>query len=94
MARLGAREALARHAPRAVVCSWPPPGNDFERSVFQTPSVELYVVVGSRHRFAAGDHDAYERQADFTGGLDEALSRLVLPPELDPAVYLFRRRGP
>jgi len=91
--KVDARAALARHAPRAVICSWPPPGNDFERSVFLAPSVDLYVVVGSRHRFAAGDHAAYERQTTFAGGLDEPLSRLVLPPEIDPAVYVFRRRG-
>jgi PAS domain S-box-containing protein len=34
-------------------CSWPPPGNTFEKAVFETPSVERYVVIGSRHRFAA-----------------------------------------
>jgi hypothetical protein len=91
--RLEAREALERHAPRAVICSWPPPGNAFERRILAAPRVELYVVVGSRHRFAAGDWDAYERQRDFEWGIDEALSRLVLPPELDPAVIVFRRRG-
>jgi len=91
--RLEAREALERHAPRAVICSWPPPGNAFECRIFAAPRVELYVVVGSRHRFAAGDWDAYERQRDFEWGIDEALSRLVLPPELDPAVIVFRRRG-
>jgi hypothetical protein len=91
--RLDAREAVARHAPRAVLCSWPPPGNAFERRILEAPGVELYVVVGSRHRFAAGDWDAYERQRDFEWGVDEALSRLVLPPELDPAVLVFRRRG-
>jgi hypothetical protein len=90
--RLEAREALRRHAPRAVICSWPPPGNGFERAVLATPGVELYVVVGSRHRFAAGDWAAYERQREFDWGIDEPLSRLVLPPELDPAVLVFRRR--
>lgn len=90
--RLDARRALAELAPRAVVCSWPPPGNDFERRVFATPSVELYVVIGSRHRFATGDHAAYEEQVGFTGGLDEKLSRMVLPPEIDPAVLVFHRR--
>jgi len=91
--RLEAREALERHAPRAVICSWPPPGNAFERRIFAAPGVDLYVVVSSRHRFAAGDWDAYERQRDFEWGIDQELSRLVLPPELDPAVLVFRRRG-
>jgi hypothetical protein len=92
VARLDAAAALARHAPRAVICSFPPPGNRFERLVFDTPSVELYLVVTTRHRFAAGDWGAYQAQGGFDWGEEPALSRLVLPPELDPAVLLFRRR--
>jgi hypothetical protein len=92
VARLEAGAALARHAPRAVVCSFPPPANGFERRVFATPSVELYVVVTTRHRFAAGDWKAYQAQEAFEWGEEPALSRLVLPPELDPAVLVFRRR--
>ena len=92
--KLEARRALAELSPRAVICSWPPPGNAFERRVFTTPSVELYVVIGSRHRFATGDRASYDRQDRFTGGPEEALSRLVLPPEIDPAVLVFRRRAP
>lgn len=91
--RLDAAEALRRHRPRAVLCSFPPPGNGFERRVFTTPGVELYVVVTTRHRFAAGDWEAYERQGAFEWAEDPALSRLVLPPELDPAVLVFRRRA-
>lgn len=90
--RLDARRALEQHQPKVVVCSWPPPGNSFERAVFESPGVELYVVIGSRHRFAAGHFEAYEKQRRFEWGLDEALSALVLPPELDPAVYVFRRK--
>jgi hypothetical protein len=63
-----------------------------EWRVFGTPSVELYVAVTTRHRFAAGDWTSYEEQKTFEWGEDEALSRLVLPPELDPAVLVFRRR--
>lgn len=91
--RLDARQALRRHAPAAVLCCWPPPANAFERAVFGTPSVELYVVIGSRHRFAAGDFAAYERQDRFELAVDPRLSALVLPPELDPAVLVFRRRA-
>jgi hypothetical protein len=87
-----AREALRIHRPQVVVCSWPPPGNRFERHVFRTPSVQLYVVIASRHEFAAGDWVAYADQRDFDFELDERLSRLVLPPELESAVYVFRRR--
>jgi hypothetical protein len=87
-----AREALRTRGPEAVICSWPPDGNPFERHVFTTPTVELYIVVGSRHRFAAGDWKAYEQQTTFDHALDPELSKLVLPPELEAAVYVFRRR--
>ncbi len=90
--RLEASAALARHQPRAVVCSFPPPGNGFERRVFAMQSVERYLVVTTRHRFAAGDWNAYQAQREFDWEEDQALSRLVLPPELDPAVLVFRRR--
>jgi hypothetical protein len=90
--RLDAAAALERHRPRAVLCSFPPPGNGFERRVFETPGVALYLVVTSRHRHAAGDWEAYRRQSAFEWSVDEALSRLVLPPELDPAVLVFRRK--
>jgi len=91
--RLDAAAALQRHRPRAVLCSFPPPGNAFERRVFTTPGVELYVVVTTRHRFAAGDWEAYQAQDAFEWAVDEPLSALVLPPELDPAVLVFRRRA-
>jgi hypothetical protein len=89
--RQEAAAALARHAPRAVVCSFPPPGNSFERRVFETPSVERYLVVTTRHRFAAGDWKAYQAQAAFEWSEAPLLSRLVLPPEIDPAVLVFTR---
>jgi len=87
-----AREALKAYAPEAVICSWPPADNDFERRVFKTRSVQIYIVIGSRHKFAAGNWDDYERQSAFTLEEEEALSRLVLPPELGSAVYIFRRK--
>ena len=76
-----------------MICSWPPAGNDFEREVFETGSVELYVVVASKHQFATGNWEAYEEQTAFAFADDPALSKLVLPPELDAAVYVFRRRA-
>lgn len=91
--RVEARAALARHRPRAVICSWPPPGNAFERHVFRQPQVEIYVVIASRHRFASGDFAGYEAQRQFAWERDRALSALVLPPELDAAVYVFRRHA-
>lgn len=90
--RMDANEALREYAPEAVLCSWPPAGNAFEQQVFRTKSVKLYIVVSSRHRFAAGNWDDYQQQSAFEREEDEALSRLVLPPELDAAVYIFRRK--
>ncbi len=52
----------------------------------------IYIVIGSRLRFAAGNWNDYERQSAFTFEEEEALSRLVLPPELGSAVYIFRRK--
>jgi hypothetical protein len=90
--RLDATAALGRYRPAAVICSFPPPKNNFEQQIFRTPEVELYVVVTTRHRFAAGDWQAYEHQRAFVWASDPGLSRLVLPPELDPEVLVFRRR--
>ncbi len=87
-----AKEALVVESPQVVICSWPPAGNRFERHVFRTRSVELYIVIGSTHRFAAGNWSAYEEQTAFRYEENPALGRLVVPPELDSAVYLFRRK--
>ncbi|GAA3390343.1 SAM-dependent methyltransferase [Cryptosporangium minutisporangium] len=92
--RLDAAKALRRYQPAVVFCSWPPAGNGFEREVFATESVELYVVISSKHEYAAGDWASYRRQRSFDFAEDSTLSRLVLPPELDSAVYVFRRRHP
>jgi hypothetical protein len=93
VARRDAKESLRLHAPEVVVCSWPPAGNGFERQIFRTRSVQLYIVIGSRHRFAAGNWNDYQEQTAFNSEEMPTLSRLVLPPELDAAVYLFRRKG-
>lgn len=89
-----ARAALRAHRPEVVVCSWPPAGNAFEQYVFTTPSVHTYIVIASRHEFAAGNFAAYRDQAAFTFSEEPELSRLVLPPELDPAVYVLQRISP
>jgi hypothetical protein len=90
--RMDAKEALRFYAPEVVVCSWPPAGNSFERQVFRTRSVQLYIVIGSHHRFAAGNWDDYQQQSMFSFEEDTELSNQVLPPELDAGVYLFRRK--
>jgi hypothetical protein len=92
--RLDAVTALQRVRPAAVICSFPPPGNHFEREILRAPSVELYIVVTTRHGFAAGDQNAYQQQTAFTWGSDPRLARLVLPMELDPDVLVFRRNPP
>jgi hypothetical protein len=90
--KLGAREALSKYKPEVVISSWPPAQNDFERNVFNTPSVQLYVVIGSRHRFAFGNWKDYLQQEDFELEENKALGTMLLPPELESAVYLFRRK--
>jgi hypothetical protein len=90
--RIGAKQALVKYEPKAVICSWPPPGNSFEHRVFSTRSVEIYVVIGSRHRFSAGNWDSYEAQDRFEWCLDPRLSSLIIPPELDSAALVFKRK--
>jgi len=84
--------ALKTYAPEVVICSWPPALNDFERMVFRTSSVQLYIVIGSRHQVAFGNWKDYQSQSDFAIAEDKELGALVLPPELGAAVYVFRRK--
>ena len=91
--RRDAREALKMFSPEVVICSWPPAGNDFESRVFRTRSVQMYIVIASRHRFASGNWNEYTRQTAFTFEEDKDLTRLVLPPELGSVVYVFRRKA-
>ena len=91
--QLDARAALRVHRPAVVLCSWPPARNPFEQHVFTTASVEQYIVIGSRHESSTGNWIAYRTQTDFDLVEDEVLSRMVLPPEVDHAVYVFTRRA-
>ncbi len=91
--RLEAGRALEKYRPQGVICSWPPPDNDFERRVFSTQSVDLFIVIGSRYPFASGNWNEYRRQRDFEGIADPDLSSLVLPPDLESSVIIFRRRN-
>lgn len=90
--KMDAREALGKYAPEVVICSWPPAQNDFEKFVFSTPSVQLYIVIGSRHTFAFGNWKDYKLQSKFTLEEDKKLAKLLLPPELESAVYIFKRK--
>ncbi|MDP9818467.1 hypothetical protein [Spirilliplanes yamanashiensis] len=86
-----ARTALRIHQPEVVICSWPPADNPFEQHVFTTASVQQYIVIGSRHEASTGNWAAYRQQNGFDLQHDERLSKLVLPPEVDHAVYVFTR---
>jgi hypothetical protein len=88
---LDAKQALDRYEPEVVLCSWPPAGNRFERQVFSTRSVEMYIVIGSRYKFASGNWETYASQARFAMTPDATLSQYVLPPELESQVLIFRR---
>ncbi len=90
--RQDAPEALKTYSPEVVICSWPPANNTFERQVFRSKKVGLYIVIGSRHHFAAGNWNEYNSQSSFRFCEDKRLNNLVLPPELDPAVYIFERK--
>ena len=88
--RSDAVQAVKSHRPQVVLCSFPPPGNRFEAQVLSSPSVETYLVISTRHQFAAGDWSAYEK-AGWTLQIDEALSAMVWPRELDPVVLVLER---
>ncbi|UQZ36504.1 SAM-dependent methyltransferase [Paenibacillus sp. PK3_47] len=89
--KLDAKAALAKYSPKTVICSWPVPGNNYEKQVFRTPSVELYIVIGTRSPAITGDFATYYQLEDFSMELYETLSSLILPPTGENAVYLFRR---
>jgi len=91
--KLDAREALRNYLPEVVICSWPPSQNDFERDVFATPCVQLYIVIGSRHAFAFGNWQDYKHQTTFDLEEDKVLGNMLVPPELESAVYVFRRKA-
>jgi hypothetical protein len=90
---LDAKRALERYQPEAVICSWPPPGNSFERHVFANKSVQLYIVIGSRQKWVTGDWELYASQAKFDWSENKELSAAVLPPDGGNAVLVFRRKG-
>ncbi len=89
--KMEARAALQRYRPEVVVCSWPPAGNPFEKAVFQTESVQRYIVITSVSRANASDWDAYAAQQDFTVAEHPELSRRVLPRG-SSTVLIFTRR--
>lgn len=91
--KMDACGALTHYSPQVVICSWPPSQNRFEREVFRCRSVELYIAIVSRHRFASGNWDDYAAQDGFSLETRADLSRLLLPPELGCEVLVFRRKN-
>ena len=90
--KLDARSALEKYRPETVICSWPPPGNSFEKFVFETDSVIQYIVIGNRNPMISGNQDTYQNQKKFTMETDQKLSSLILPPSEENVVYLFKRK--
>ena len=88
-----AEAALQQYNPEIVICSWPPRDNDFERHIFETDSVQIYILIASRLKKASGNWKDYEKQSTFSFKEDKKLSKLMLPPELESAVYLFHRQS-
>lgn len=89
---LEATAALRAHPAPLVLCSWPPSGNPFEASVFRTPGVEEYLVIGNRQTAGWGNQSAYAAAIAEGWSCTEApeLARLVLPPEIEPVVLRFQ----
>ncbi|MUG86262.1 SAM-dependent methyltransferase [Paenibacillus timonensis] len=86
-----AKTALHKYNPKVVICSWPAPKNTYEKHVFQSSSVDLYIVIGTKSATYTGDFDTYYSLKHFSMMQDERLSSLILPPSDENAVYVFRR---
>ena len=93
--RLVARDALRQMKPKAVLSVWPPPGNIFERDIFATDSVEIYLAIVSKHRFASGNWADYQSASAQTGRfrcvISEPLNHLLRPIEAEQQLLVFRR---
>lgn len=86
-----AKAALHMYNPKTVICSWPVPKNSYEKHVFRTESVDLYIVIGTRSPAYTCDFETYARLDHFSMEIDDHLSSLILPPSEENAVYIFRR---
>jgi hypothetical protein len=69
----------------------PSRGGGARRSLKQ---LHFSAATARRHRFASGNWEAYEQQTSFTFTADPRLSDLVVPPELEAGVCVFRRNAP
>jgi hypothetical protein len=90
--KMDASLALKSLSPEVVICSWPPPGNQFEVDVFKTKSVQMYIVILSKQPFASGNWAAYKNQNQFDCTTIPALNALLRPVEAEQQVLVFRRK--
>lgn len=91
--KLEAGDALKKYQPETVISSWTPPNNTFEKHIFQTDSVNTYVVIGSKNHLGSGNQEVYQNQDSFHMEYSEELSGLIIPPSQNNAVYIFRRKN-
>ena len=89
---LEVEDALKQYKPEIILCSWPPRNNGFEEHIFKSSCVQTYIVISSEVESASGNWITYRSQTTFSFTSNKMLSKLVLPPELKPAVYIFRRQ--
>lgn len=91
-----AEEALRRSKPSVVLGVWPPPGNKFEKVIFETKSVNLYLAIVSAHQFASGNWQDYKAQdsknSQFSCVMNESLNKMLRPLESDQRLLIFRRK--
>jgi 2-polyprenyl-3-methyl-5-hydroxy-6-metoxy-1,4-benzoquinol methylase len=96
MSEESAEDALRRRQPKVVLSVWPPPSNNFEKAVFATPSVKLYLAIVSTHQFASGNWQDYKAQEQhpkgFTCVMNESINKMLRPLESEQRLLIFRRR--
>jgi hypothetical protein len=91
--KLAASQALSKYSPEVVLCSWSPPGNDFEAQVFKTSSVRTYIAIGCTHDFASGNRKTYSAaDRHFTCNTANGLAGRLFPAEINSEVLVFERR--
>lgn len=89
--KISAEEALKQMSPEVVISCWPPPENFFEQRIFETPSVQTYIMLGSRIPGATGNVHSYEQTKLFSCREDKDLSKAIYPPEVMPIALVFER---
>ena len=60
--------------------------------MFANKGVETYILITSKHQFAAGNWDEYKRNNDFDVEVHSDLGKFLFPPEVDSEVIIFSRK--